>query len=86
LNAGVGVKEISNDGSIRILNSYDNVEILSTGKVIDRCVVYGITGNIVELREVNSESCVFQKSAFAPGVYIIATYSGNKRFTNKLIF
>lgn len=87
LQKGVGMEEVlSENNTLKILNRYDEIEVLSSQKLIDRCVIYNITGKIMEVKEPKAESCIFSKSEYPSGVYIISTFTGNDRYTNKLVF
>ena len=87
LQKGVGFEEIlSENNALKILNRSNEIEVLSSQKTIERCAIYSITGKLMEVREPNAESCVFSKSAYPSGVYIISTFTGNDRYTNKVVF
>jgi photosystem II stability/assembly factor-like uncharacterized protein len=87
LQKGVGVPQIiTENNAIKILNRSAEIEVISSLKNIDRCVIYSITGNLLEVKEPKAESCVFSKSVYPSGIYIISTFTGNERYTNKVVF
>lgn len=87
LGVGVNVeKTLSDDGSVNIYNRLEELEVVSSKNLIDRCVIYSITGSIMASQEPKSSSCIFSKADFAPGVYIIATFTGTNRQTHKVKF
>jgi photosystem II stability/assembly factor-like uncharacterized protein len=82
----VSVKELITEAGLKILNRADEIEVLSAEQQIDHCILYSITGKVMEERKQQGVSCIFRKSSYAPGVYIISTYTANKRYTHKVVF
>ncbi len=78
--------EIMNSNLIKILNSKSEVEVVSYEDDIETCVVYNILGQLIEIKKPNGRSCRINKLEYEPGIYIIATFTNNKRYTHKVVF
>lgn len=87
LASNVGIDEEVTEGDmIKLLNRLSEVEVMSLKDNIERCEVYSITGNLVEVQEPNSASCIINKTNYRRGVYIISTQIQGKRFSHKVVF
>lgn len=81
-----GIGDIMNSDDIKLLNGRYQVEIVSEKNNIETCIVYNIIGQLMDIKHPNSESCIIDKSGYESGIYIIATFSGDKRYTHKVVF
>ena len=86
LPSSTGVEDIYSDNPIRISYKPNCIEVFSPNKNIDKCTVYNITGKAIDVMTPTSKSCTINYSSYAPGIYIIATYVANRRYTNKVVF
>lgn len=84
--SGVGIRDINTENPLRISYRPSSIEVFSPNENIDKCVVYSITGRVVNTFTPASKSCVINYSSYAPGIYIVSTSVANKRYTNKVIF
>jgi hypothetical protein len=82
----VSVKEVISDAGLKLLNRTNELEVLSAEQQIDHCILYNITGKVMEERKPQGLSCIFNKSSYAPGIYIISTHTAGKRYTHKVVF
>lgn len=82
----VSVKEIISEAGLKLLNRAGELEVLSADEQIDHCILYSITGKVMEERKPQALSCIFNKSSYTPGVYFISTNTAGKRYTHKVVF
>ncbi len=71
---------------LKVLYGNSALELVSSVRNIDRCLVYGISGQLVAIAEPHALTCRFEYNSFTPGIYIIAALIEGKKFTQKVVF
>jgi len=81
-----GITNVLKDNSIKVLNRQNEIEIMSTDKEIEMCALYSISGQMLESNKPMSTSCIFDKTAYQQGLYIVTVTTDSKTSTYKVIF
>ena len=79
-------KGLSFENNLKVYYGTSELELVSSGKTIDRCFVYSIDGKLVAIAEPRAKSCKFSYGNFSPGIYILSVDAEGQRFTQKVIF
>lgn len=79
------IPELSNGNQLKVYYGTSALELVSTGKNIDRCLMYSITGQLVTITEPRALTCKFEYDSFTPGIYIVAVLVEGKKITQKVI-
>ncbi len=81
-----GTEKLLEEGAIRLLNRPEEVELVTTGEQLGSCRLYNLNGQLMETRVPEGNSCIFNKTPYPPGIYLIATDSGKEINVFKVIF
>lgn len=79
------VAELASPAQLKVLYGSSALEVVSTDRNIDRCMLYGITGQLVAIAEPHSRFIRFEYNLFKPGIYIVAAVIEGKKYTQKVI-
>ncbi|MFZ5940376.1 MAG: hypothetical protein ACOYXB_07360 [Bacteroidota bacterium] len=74
------------DGWLKILNRHDEIEVLSSDDPFRSCMLINLSGQVLEEAQPGSNSCIFSKTTYPAGVYIILAGTKNKTEACKVIF
>lgn len=77
--------EIAAPNPLKVFYGSSSLELVSTDKTIDRCMVFSISGQLIAVKDPKDFVCRFEYHDFRPGVYILAATVGGKRYTQKVI-
>lgn len=80
-----GTEELTFDDGVKVLTGTSELTVCSTGREIKRCSVYSIDEKLIAQSTPLASSCAFEKSFFAPGVYIVVVEIAGKRYNKKVI-
>jgi len=80
------VSDISYPNPLKVYYGSSALNLVSAEGDIDRCLIYSISGQLVDISEPKSTTCSFDYNYLNSGVYIISTLIKGKKYTQKVIF
>ncbi len=80
----VGIEQLEKANEISVRYFSESIQLVSAQNEIDQCILYNITGEIMATYTPKSVLCTIDTGNLPTGIYIAATVSNGKRFTNKL--
>jgi hypothetical protein len=78
-------EELSSENKLTVYYGTTDLEVTSSDKDIDRCMIYSISGSLITIAEPKNRSCKFNYSSFTPGIYIVAASIEGTRYTQKIV-
>lgn len=71
---------------LRFVYGSSAIELSAENRVIDRCMVYNIAGQLISVIDPRDQICRLERSMFKPGIYVVAAIVEGKRYSQKLVF
>ena len=86
LHLKTSARLITKTNDVKIEYHKDYIKLVSSDKIIDRCYVYSLSGQLVSIVEGNSNVCQLNNNEFKSGLYIISASVGGEKFSDKIVF
>jgi photosystem II stability/assembly factor-like uncharacterized protein len=71
---------------ISVIYKPSSIELVTLGQIIDRCVVYSITGQTIMEIQPASDRVELKNQFFKPGIYLVKSQAGKSIYLNKVLF
>jgi len=80
------IADMNSPNPLKIFYGTTALDLVSSEKNIDRCLVYSVSGQLVAITEPRAQKCRIEYNSFTPGIYIVAALIEGKKYTQKVIF
>jgi photosystem II stability/assembly factor-like uncharacterized protein len=78
-------QNLSKPGELSVIYKPLSVELVSGEQLINRCLVYSVSGQVITDFTPFSNRVELQNHQFKPGLYIVRSQVGNSTFVNKIV-
>ncbi len=79
-------KEITQNNEIQVQYAPDHINIASGNNLIEQCFVYSVTGQLVTIKQPNTNVCRLYNNEYRPGIYLVMVSVKGKKITEKIVF
>ncbi len=80
------VYDLDKPDALKVLYDSSALVLACSEGDIDRCYIYNISGQLMDIADPKSSTYSIEYNSFTPGVYIISALVSGKKYTRKVIF